>query len=53
MESKSVQELRNDFVRTFAESGVFLTSDDVDIIFNVYTNKASNILNQLEQEKTK
>jgi len=53
MTNKSVDELKDEFVRTFANEGVFLTPEDVNIIFNIYTQKASNILNQIEQENTK
>jgi len=52
MGNKSIQELRNEFVRTFADAGIFLTSEDVDIIFNVYKQKVSNILNETDKENT-
>jgi len=53
MTNKSVDELKDEFVRTFADEGVFLTPEDINIIFNIYTQKANNILNQIEQENTK
>jgi len=53
MTDKLLDELKDEFVRAFANEGVFLTPEDVNIIFNIYTQKARNILNQIEQENTK
>lgn len=53
MTTKSVDEFKDEFVRAFANEGVFFTPEDIDTIFNIYTQKASNILNQIEQENTK
>lgn len=47
-ENKSFEEMRNEFVRELAKSGVFLTSDEVDVIFNIYSVKTSNILKMLD-----
>jgi len=47
MTEKTIKELQKDFVNAFAAQGVELSQEDVEIIFNIYSVKTSNILKLL------
>jgi len=48
MTEKTIKELQKDFVDVFAAQGVELSQEDVEIIFNIYSVKTSNILKMLD-----
>lgn len=47
MTEKTIKELQKDFVDAFATCGVELSQEDVEIIFNIYSVKTSNMIKLL------
>lgn len=49
--SKDMNKYIDEFITTFAESGVVFSKEEVEIIFSVYTQKLSNLIDKMEETK--
>jgi len=45
---KSFEQMKDEFIQTFADSGVVFSPEEIDIIFHIYSNKITNLVKVLD-----